>query len=336
VSEQLAEVNLLFTSVGRRVELLNAFRRAYNTLGIGGRISGIDVDPLAPGLQVVDRPYLTSRSETQEHIAHVLEICRSDRIHLVVPLTDPDIHVLAKHRCEIEATGAQVLVIPTEDVAVTRDKWLTCQLFHRLGLATPTSWLPDQIDPENMPYPLFIKPRVGSASKYTYRVNNSRELRFFLDYVPGPVVQAFIDGPEITTDVMCDLRGAVLGVVSRRRIEVRAGEVAKSITIHDERIADACVQIASALHSVGPITIQCIVGEGTPYFTEVNARFGGGAPLGIAAGVDTPVLLLARLADVAITAPPPGTHEVGLVMTRFDDSFFLLQDGHGKLASRRF
>ncbi len=44
----MSNVNLLFTSAGRRVELLRAFRRAYEALGIGGSITITDIDPLAP------------------------------------------------------------------------------------------------------------------------------------------------------------------------------------------------------------------------------------------------------------------------------------------------
>ena len=43
-------VNILFTSVGRRVELVRAFRRAYERLKLAGRIVAVDIDPLAPCL----------------------------------------------------------------------------------------------------------------------------------------------------------------------------------------------------------------------------------------------------------------------------------------------
>jgi carbamoyl-phosphate synthase large subunit len=48
-------LNVLFTSAGRRVELLRAFRRAYATLGLDGRVVAVDVDPLAPALSAADR-----------------------------------------------------------------------------------------------------------------------------------------------------------------------------------------------------------------------------------------------------------------------------------------
>ena len=47
-------MNLLFLSGGRRVELLRAFRRAYEAEGMEGRIVAADMEPLAPALRVAD------------------------------------------------------------------------------------------------------------------------------------------------------------------------------------------------------------------------------------------------------------------------------------------
>jgi carbamoyl-phosphate synthase large subunit len=151
--------------------------------------------------------------------------------------------------------------------------------------------------------------------------------------VPNAVIQEFLPGPEITNDLVCDLNSDVLAVVSRRRIEVRAGEVAKGITVRDPRVIEACVSIARALPAVGPITAQCIVKDGLPYFTEINARFGGGVSLGIASGADSPRWLLARLAGIDVKIPSLGSYLTGRYMTRFDDSFFVSQAEYEQMAS---
>jgi len=57
----MREVNLLFTSAGRRIELIRAFRRAYTTLRLSGRIVVVDIDPLAPALQEADGRYVVRR-----------------------------------------------------------------------------------------------------------------------------------------------------------------------------------------------------------------------------------------------------------------------------------
>jgi len=329
-----ASLNTLFTSVGRRVELLRAFRQAYTDLGLSGNIVAVDIEPLAPALQEADCSYIVPRLSDPAYIPTLAEICRREQVHLIFPLIDPDIPVLAHHRQELETTGARIVVVSEEAAATTADKWLTYQFFRRLGIPTPRSWLPEEIRKAYPDYPLFIKPRFGSAGKHTFKVHNERELAFFLDYVPDPIVQEYLPGPEITNDVICDFEGNVLAVVSRQRIEVRSGEVAKGKTVCDPEIIRHCVTIARGLKAIGPITVQCMLRGGKPYFTEINPRFGGGVPLGIAAGVHAPLWLLALAAGRQVEIPPLGSYHVGLYLTRFDDSFFLTEEDHARIASR--
>ena len=312
-------MNVLFTSVGRRVELVRAFRSAYYALRLQGRIIALDIDRLAPALRLADRPYIVPCVDSPDYIPALVDICAKERVDVVFPLIDPDIQVLSAQRAKFEAVGVKLAVVPMEAAGICADKWRAYKFFQRLGLATPRTWLAGQIDPRTARYPLFIKPRNGSAAKHTFKVSNARELFFFSHYVPDPVIQEYLPGPEITSDVICDLNGELLAVVCRRRIEVRGGEVAKGVTIHDPEVIDACVAIAKALPAVGPVTVQCIMKQGRPHFTEVNARFGGGLPLGIASGVDSPRWLLARWAGLKVKIPPLGSYRVGYYMTRFDN-----------------
>jgi carbamoyl-phosphate synthase large subunit len=326
-------VNVLFTSVGRRVELLRAFRRAYESLKLGGNIVAVDIDPLAPALRAADRTYLVPRVSSPDYILVLLEICQLERVDLIFPLIDPDVPVLAEFRSAIEATGARVAAVSMEAAHIAADKWLTVAFFRRVGVPTPKSWLPDQLKPGRANYPLFLKPRDGSAAQQTYKVNNARELAFFKEYVRDPIIQEYLPGPEITNDVVCGVDGEILGVVSRERIEVRWGEVAKGVTVYNPEIIQACVKIAKALPAIGPVTVQCMMKAGIPYFTEINARMGGGLPLGIAAGADSPRWLLARAAGLLVEIPPLGSYQTGLHLTRFDESYFLTEAERERMAS---
>lgn len=328
-------VNVLFTSVGQRVELLRLFKLAYKELRLEGLIIATDVNPLAPALQVADRVYIVPPVSDPDYIPTLVKICRREQVSLIFPLIDPDILVLASHRDEIESTGTRVVVVSQEAAVITRDKWLTYKFLCDLGVPTPNSWLPFEDYLDNLPYPVFLKSRSGSGGKQSFKADNTEELRFFLKRVPNPIIQEFLPGPEITSDVVCDFKGSVLGVVSRERIEVRSGEVVKGRTVYYPEIIEYCVRIAKALKAVGPITVQCILREGKPYFTEINARFGGGAPLGIRAGVKSPQWLLALVAGLNVDIPPLGTYERGLYLTRYIDSFFLREEEYEKIASHR-
>ena len=327
--------NLLFTSVGRRVELLRSFRKAYETLGISGSIVAIDCDPTAPALRSADVTYIVPRLDDPDYIPTLSEILKRHRPATVFPLIDPDIPVLAKHRETLEATGTRLAVVSVAAARIAADKWLTTEFFGELGLAVPRSWLPDELDPATAEYPLFIKPRFGSASQHTFKVEDSRQLEFFRQYVPRPIIQEYLSGPEITNDVICDVDGTVLSVVSRQRIRVRAGEVIVGKTIFEPAITDACVRVAQSLPAVGPITVQCMMRGAVPVMTEINARLGGGLPLGIAAGADSPLWLLAAAANVPIEIPPLGSYRTGLYLSRFDDSLFLTEADCEEMASHR-
>jgi carbamoyl-phosphate synthase large subunit len=326
-------MNILFTSVGRRVELVRAFRSAYASLDLDGAIFAVDIDPLAPALQEVDDAYLLPRVDDPSYPDALRRVCDKERIDLVFPLIDPDVPVLALNQDLLETSGARVVVIPAASAEIIGDKWSTYQFFLEQGVPTPRTW-PADLDEMDTRYPLFLKPRHGSAAKDTFKVAGRQELEFLMEAVPDSVLQEFVGGPEITTDVLCDLDGEVLAVVSRERIEVRTGEVAKGRTIHDPVIQEHCARVARTLNAVGPITVQCLMGETGPLFTEVNARFAGGAPLAIAAGADLPRWFLARAAGIEQEIPPLGTYRTELYMTRFDESFLLTPEDLRRAARR--
>jgi carbamoyl-phosphate synthase large subunit len=330
-------VNVLFTSVGRRVELVRAFRAAYRELGIEGRILGVDVDPLAPALGECDDVFMVPRIDEPHYVSTLVELCARERVALILPLIDPDVPVLAAHRDALDATGARTLVLPAEAAVTVADKLATADLFADLDVPAPRAWTADEAAAAaDLPWPVFVKPRFGSAGAHAHAAADRDELGFWLARVPEPVVQEHLPGPEITSDVLCLDDGRASAVVSRRRLEVRSGEVSKGVTVHDPAIVGHCVRIAEALEARGPITVQCLLrGDGTPAFTEVNARFGGGAPLGFAAGVRSPVWLLAHAAGRELDVPEPGTYEVGLYMTRSDESLFLREEERAALARRR-
>jgi carbamoyl-phosphate synthase large subunit len=320
------EVNVLFTSAGRRVELLRAFRRAYRALRLGGKIHVTDVNPLAPSFQAADSTHTVPPWSDPGYVPALLDIVRRNAVTLVFPLIDPDIPILASHKEDFKNSGAAVMTPDAEGAETARDKWKTNRMYQSLGIPAARSWLPEDLKRVRPGFPMFIKPRRGSAGQGAFRVENERQLVFFLTYVEDPIVQECLPGPEITNDVYCGADGEVWSVVSRRRIEIRAGEVAKGVTVWNERIAECCIAAARALHAAGPITVQCILRGGEPFFTEINARFGGGCPLGFAAGVNAPRAYLAEAAGLPRKIPPMGKYTRGLYMTRYDESFFFEEE----------
>jgi carbamoyl-phosphate synthase large subunit len=318
------KVSVLFTGAGRRVELISAFRAAHDRLGLDGQILAVDVDPLAPALRVAHRAHFVPLSADDGYVPRLLSLCELHGVDLIFPVIDNDIPILAKAASAFESIGTRVAVMGVAGATTVSDKWATAQFLTRIAITAPTTWLPETF-PEESPemFPVFVKPRFGSASKHTGRVDTADELRSFLTHCPDPVIQQFLEGPEVTCDLAYSLDGQFLGLCERRRIETRAGEVQKGVTVWDPDIAQACLAIGKGLAARGPITIQCLFDRGQPVFTEINGRFGGGLPLAIAAGLDFPSWYLSMAAGLECSVPALGDYRQGLYMTRHDDSFFL-------------
>lgn len=322
-------VTLLFACVGRRVELLEAFRRAAHRLGIDLRIIGADASPTAPAAHLCDLSVRVPRAGDDDYIPALLDIVRQHRVDLLIPLIDSDLPVLSLSRERFAECGCEVLISSPEAVGICRDKMATYQFLIRYHLPTPETWLYDARRHEQYrSFPYFLKPRYGSAAESNFLVHTSDELRVLASRVPEPIIQTYIEGTEHTLDVYVCPRGQVRCVVPRRRLAVRGGEVSKSQIVRDPAVIDVGRRVAQHLTGArGVITIQCMVRpDGDVRVIEINPRLGGGVPLAIFAGADFPLWLLQE----HIGQTPDYRDDAytdGVQMLRFDQSIFVFPDG---------
>lgn len=318
------QVGVLISCVGRRVELVQAFRRAARRLGLSLRLYGTDVTMLAPAMHHVDRAVLVPRISQRRFVPCLLELVERERIELLVPTIDTELPKLAAARRRFAERGCKVLVPSARVVRLCRDKLETFRFLRRAGFETPTTWRPQELPPPaRRSFPCFLKARFGSAAQGAMRIDDAEALRFFLRRVAQPIVQEFVAGVEYTQDVYCGLDGRVRCVVPRRRVEVRGGEVSKARIVKDPRLIETCRRLVERLGGcVGVVTVQCIVsGRGRISVIEINPRFGGGAPLAIRAGADFPRWLLSELTGRQPQIRMDGYRD-GLYMLRYDQSVF--------------
>lgn len=320
------DITLLFSCVGRRVELIQAFREAGRRLGVGLRIVGTDSDSSAPALSCVDIPILMPPIRDAAYMPALVGAARKHRVRALIPTIDTDLPLLSRHREDFRAVGCEPLIAVPEVIAVCRDKIQTYRFLIDHGIDCPETFTPEEILEIPRPaFPLFLKPRYGSASQSIHKIEDEEELRFHLKRTQDPIVQEFVQGVEYTLDVYLGLSGSVRCVVPRARWQVRTGEVSKGVVIKDRKIMDAGKRTVEALVPTPPglVTLQCIVTvDHRIRFIEINPRFGGGAPMGIAAGADYPGWLLQELLGRQPEIQFDGFQH-GLCMLRYDWSAFL-------------
>jgi len=321
-------LNILFTSAGRRVSLVRLFRRALDELGVQGQTIAADLRRDAPASHVADVSVQVPRVSDPGYVDALLEICRRHGVRLLVPLIDTELMVLAESKARFEAAGVTPLVCSPETIQISADKRATHDFFVAAGVDTPRILDTEAIlaDPR-AGYPFVLKPLDGSCSIGVTRVRNTRELAFFKDYVANAMVQELVPGEEYTLDILVDFDGAVRCVVPRLRMETRAGEVSKGMTVRDPEIIAAGRAVAEALPgAVGCITAQCFKTPGeTIRFIEINPRFGGGFPLAAEAGADFPRWILEMLMGHEPKITLDGWRD-GVVMLRYDDAVFCTRE----------
>lgn len=288
-------IRILFTGVGRRVELIQAFREAALILDQKLKIYGADSSASAPALAFCDFGRIICQMKEEQYIDELLRICRDDAIDLVIPTIDTDLMVLSENKDEFDHAGIKVLVSSAEVIKICRDKNSTSKFFIDCGLKAPMpihDWTKYTDG-----YPAFIKPKDGSSSIDAYKAENEDELKAFASRITDYMIQPFIDGTEYTVDIFVDFNGNPVFITPRIRLAVRAGEVLKTQINMDQKIIGECKKIISALHPCGPITVQLIRERETEddYFIEINPRFGGGAPLSMKAGAKSAETLLLML-----------------------------------------
>lgn len=309
---------ILFTGVGRRVELIQAFKQAATHLNVYLKLYGADMAGTAPALAFCDYTRKVYGMREKDYIPQLLQICEEDHIDLLIPTIDTDLLVLSQNTAKFNAVGTRVLISKPDKIAICRDKNYTSDFFESCGLKAPHTF--NDYQSYHGPYPCFIKPKDGSSSINAFKVENESELKNYAEQVEDYIIQPFIEGTEYTVDIFCDFEGNPVFITPRIRVAVRAGEVLKTEIVMDEKIINECKKLIAGFRPCGPMTVQLIRQNttGDDYYIEINPRFGGGAPLSMKAGARSAEAILKLLSGEKVHYSD--VVDDGAVYSRFDQS----------------
>lgn len=305
------QINILFLGGAKRVSLAEHFIAAGEKLNCKIGIFSYELDEKCP-IASVGTVIIGKKWRDANLMEDLTRVIQEYSINIVLPSVDPAIGVASRLRSFV---GEEVF-IPISDVSVCDtmfDKKLSENWFIENKIPIPESYSCD----DKLVYPVFIKPRNGSASKGLEIIRNKEEW----DNVSNPdnyVIQRYIQNKkEYTVDCYIAQNGIIISVVPRERLAVAGGEVMSSMTLHDESIEQAARYVLSKGIFRGPVNIQFIkdLDNGNAYVMEINPRFGGGVITSIEAGADTPSYVLKEYLGQQLTVYQdwkPGT-----LMTRY-------------------
>jgi len=317
-------VNVLFTSPGRRVELVKIFRE---NLPKGSKLYGADFDSTSPASYFLDKVFKVPFKIDDQYVDRVLEICEINNVELVIPLIDPELPFFSRAREKFQEKGIFVMISSFEAIEIASDKYKTAKFANSIEVNIPKTLLGSMLTDEaiyNLNFPLVLKPRLGSASKGIKVVNSKEELRYVKDILDENVIlQEKIEGFEVTVDVFGTETGKCIEAVQRKRLKVRGGEVERGVTIKDMGIFRIVEKIVENYKPRGVINIQFIFDTRSDEYLlmEINPRFGGGFPLSYKAGANYIKLLVDMINSVELQSNI-GNYKEGLYMLRYDQAVY--------------
>jgi len=249
------------------------------------RVIGGCVSERSVGLFFCDHALVTPLASDANFVPWLIATCQEYGIQGILSGVEPVLNVLAQHQNKIERhTNAKIIVSPTEKLAISNDKRVTCEWLRDNGFRYPQfAETNDSAAIEELAaccgFPLFAKPRHGKGAKGTLTLNSSKDIALVegrSDYI----VQEYVGDleNEFTASTFTDREGCVRGcIVFRRQLlegTTVAAEVVRDADLHAEAIA-----ITKALKPHGPCNLQFRRAAGEPVCIEINQRFSGTTPL---------------------------------------------------------
>ena len=272
--------NILITSAGKRVVLVQIFQKTLKELGLDAKVYTTDMKPgMAPAGVVSDKCFRVSRCTADGYIDELLQICKEENVGVIIPTIDTELLILSKNKSRFDENGVQLALSDIEFIKICRDKRLTETYLKELGIPVPKS-----VDKYHPVFPMFAKPYDGSLSTNIHIIKDESELTKAILNDPKLLFMEYIDKQEykeFTVDMYYGKDSRVKGIVPRERIEIRAGEINKGIT-RKNYIFEFLKERMDTLPGVrGCICLQLFYREKDNDIKgiEINPRFGGGFPL---------------------------------------------------------
>ncbi|WP_018923526.1 ATP-grasp domain-containing protein [Salsuginibacillus kocurii] len=309
-------MNILLTSGARRIDFVQFFQEALNTVGTEGKVIVADPDHNAPSLQVGDVNYVIPHQTDERYMDAIYEICKKERVNCLVPLNDWEVPTISDHKTKLEALGITVFAPDPEVVHNVRDKGMYHDLLGSFDVIAPHSYLTVKdaayaIEIGEVEFPLIVKPRNGSASigiEIVYSVD-AMEFAFnqavqTIQETPlsnathkkpeeNVIIQEVVEGEKFSLDIFNDLDGRFLASFSRKQLDMRGGDVDRCLTVHHPELMDIGRKIGENLGHIGYINTDVFYDGKTYYVIDINPRFGGGYSFSHKAGANVPAAIIA-------------------------------------------
>lgn len=308
-------MNILLSCVGRRSYLVDYFKEVVSSTG--DKVIGVNSESGTTGMNACDVAYVVPSVTDSDYIDSLIEVAKKENVKMIVSCFDIDLPFLAQAKERFLEHNITVIISSEEVIDIANDKYKTYLFLKDKQILTPKTYCSydeamNDLNSNNLNYPIFIKPRWGMGSIGVYKADNLEELNFYYKSVKKQIknsylsklsssdldesvlIQEYIAGKEFGIDIFNDLEGNFLISIEKEKLGMRSGETDGAIVIKNENLSSLSQKISKHLKHVGNLDMDVLYDGKNYYVLEFNARFGGGFPFSYLAGAN----LLQLLVDI--------------------------------------
>ena len=187
----MQNTNILILSSGTRNKIIQYFKRELSGIG---QVFATDCSNLAPALYEADEYFIVPRIDDPGYLDIILDLCKKHDIKCVLTLIDPEISLLAQHADRFNAIGVVPMVSSYEVVERSFDKydfysWLREHNYRSALTYEDKELFYQDVEKGLLGYPVFMKPRRGSASLNISKAEDKDDIEFLLRRHPDLLIQ---------------------------------------------------------------------------------------------------------------------------------------------------
>jgi carbamoyl-phosphate synthase large subunit len=308
----------MILSPGRRVDIVKYFKKVLNKHK--SKVITLDMSNYAPALYSGDKWYTIQKNfnNLDKYIDDVIRICKKEKVTYLMTLIDPELKLIAENVDKFKLNNIIPIISSKEFINNTFDKYLFYKNYKdKLNLVPTYIDKKEILENNEIEFPIFTKDRKGSGSSGLKLINNKENLKIIND--TNLIYQKFIDGKEFGVDVYFDfISGKIVSVFMKEKINMRAGETDKSVSVFREDILNEIMKLEDIHGIKGPIDVDVFISnDGELYINEINPRFGGGYPHAYGCGVDF-ISMIGNNMMGGINTKKIGEYPVDILMMKYN------------------
>ena len=318
--EDTLPINILITSISKKIPLINCVKNALLKIGSGGIIHGGDSDKNCLGKYFIDKFWNMPRFDELKD-QEIIDYCKKNEITIIIPTRDSELLYFAKNKQKYFENNIQIMISDFKGVENVLDKLLfnnKCKIKN-----IPIIKTVEDIDELNCDS-YVVKEQHGSGSqKIGINLSKNKTIDWAKN-LKNPIFQPFIQGEEFTVDVYVNKMNKVKGVITRSRDMIVNGESQITTIVKKPKLEEICIDLAESFKLFGHVNIQAKeVAENEFAIIECNPRFGGASTLSVESGLDSFYWFLLEAKNEQIVDYPFLQNKKIKKQIRYPQNFFI-------------